>query len=389
VVGIQTSLRLNADVAKQRSEAVRIAQEAMETARDFSTIDAIGGYADISSVAAIDVLGYLTNTTFTLTQDVTTLNAPDLKELRVRVDWTDRNGQPQRVELNSIIGGTDPLVSRAIGAEPRGIPLRQPMGRHPGIPPQAKSIGVGELSAFKPPAPGGDVVWVFDNLTGVIVGVCTGVTTNQASLTAADIASCSDNVEGQPLSGVVRFSTDLVQPTAADAETPDSTALNLAIALQLTSTGHPTPSHECFAQAPTTSTLALSRTLVQYYCVIYSNSSGLWSGISTITPLGFSDLLPPDVPWTLASDAADVAADHFRVCRYTPATSDAQLIPNWQHPRDYTDVRALEPLADQNFLVIRAGDGTLPFTCPTDTPADPAAGDLINSNTLPHQPAPP
>ncbi len=36
IVGLQTTLRANSDVAKQRSEAVRIAEEAIETARAFS-----------------------------------------------------------------------------------------------------------------------------------------------------------------------------------------------------------------------------------------------------------------------------------------------------------------------------------------------------------------
>ncbi len=54
----------------------------------------------------------------------------------------------------------------------------------------------------------------------------------------------------------------------------------------------------------------------------------------------------------------------------------------------------LEQLTNQNFLVIRAGndlgDGSgTAFTCPTDVPADPATGDFVNSNTLPHQPPPP
>ncbi len=56
VVGVQSTLRLNADVAKQRSEAVRIAQEAMEAARGFGVIEAPAtdrrAYADIGDVRA-------------------------------------------------------------------------------------------------------------------------------------------------------------------------------------------------------------------------------------------------------------------------------------------------------------------------------------------------
>ena len=40
-----------------------------------------------------------------------------------------------------------------------------------------------------------------------------------------------------------------------------------------------------------------------------------------------------------------------------------------------------ENLVNQNFLVIAAIQN-----CPTDVAADPASGNYINSNTLPHQP---
>ena len=387
VVGIQSTLRLNADVAKQRSEAVRIAQDAMETARGFSVINAPGAdqtaYADIASSAATDVAGLTTNTTYRLTRTVVQHDFPPRKDVRIRVSWTDRNGDEQSIELNSIVGANDPLVALLLGARPNGIPLRQPLGRHEGIPSAAKSIG-GGLSAFKPPSPDGGVVWIFNELTGVIVGVCNTVVTGQAEITNADVSSCIDNASGQLLSGFVRFSTGDLQPTAANAENPASTALNLSIALALTSTGHPTPSHACYAAAPTSQTLAALSLQVPYYCVVFSNSNGVWSGRSSIVPQAFSDA--PESPWLIADDAADARLDRYRVCRYTPATSDAEAVPNRDHPRTYVDVRT--PLLNQNFLVIGAGNGTQPFTCPTDVPVDPAAGNLVNSNTLVHQPAP-
>jgi Tfp pilus assembly protein PilV len=405
VVGIQATLRLNADVAKQRSEAVRIAQEAMETARGFSTIATTAGrgaYADIGDVSNLVVRSGAddptkpTNTTFLLSRTVVAHTAPDRKEISVRVAWTDRAGTPQQVELLGVIGANDPAVSLALGARPNGIPERQPLGRHPAIPPQAVPVGEG-LSGFKPPGPSGDsnVVWVFNDLSAVIVGVCNTVTTGQADLTSADVTSCSNNANGLPLSGFVRFATEMIdtttglpsQPTASDAENPSGTALNLATALSLTSTGHASPDHACYTDAPLTA--LTTRTVVRYFCAVFFQPSTvpIWSGISTLIPLAF---LEPSgsVAWTIAANAADADLDHYRVCRYTPATSDAQTIPNRQHPRQYSNVTALDLLTDQNFLVIRAGNGTVPFTCPTDVAADPATGDFVNSNTLVHQPAP-
>jgi Tfp pilus assembly protein PilV len=395
VVAVQSTLRHNADIAKQRSEAVRIAQEAIEAARAFSVIDAPeagqASYDAVTTAAPQAVNGYTTNTTYTLTRSVVTTSNPPGKAIRVSVAWTDRNGDAQGVELDSFVAGIDPRVSMLLGARPNGIPARIPHGRHPAIPPQAIQIG-GDRSAFKPPMPDGGestVVWVFDNLTGVIVGVCTGVTTVQAALTAADVSSCSTNTNAQLLTGFVRFATDPappgtpVQPTASDAENPTSTARNLAIVLTLASTGHPVPDHACVAVAPTDA--ASGVTAVPYYCVIFTNPSGMWSGISEIAPLAFVEPIG-DTAWTIAASAADTDPSHFRVCRYTPATSDAQVVPNRDHPRSYSAVAF--PLINQNFLVIRAGDGSTAFTCPTDVPADPDSGDLVNSNTLVHQPAP-
>lgn len=113
-----------------------------------------------------------------------------------------------------------------------------------------------------------------------------------------------------------------------------------------------------------------------------------------LSPVAFPDSLtppdPPDRAWQLADDAADKRSSRYRVCRYTPAASDAQVIPNHLHPRTYVNVGASETLTNQNFLVIRAGDDvTTSFQCPIDAPADPASSDFVNSNTLLHQPPPP
>ena len=409
VVGLQTTLRQNSDIAKQRSEAVRIAEEAIEQWRAFSIMGATSGssvgYGDIQTpgtdtTIVPDALNKF-NTTFTLKRTVSAFpgvvpgsfpaTAAGLKSLRVEVSWVDRNGQTQSVTLDSIIAAADPALSGRLTMDSSGggaaLP---PQGRNAAIPVVAKDLGNGK-SGFKPPAPGGDVVWVFDNLTGVIVGVCNTITTGQASLTTALLSSCSNNANGLPLSGFVRFATGSTQPTAAEAENPPptSTALNLGVNLALTSTGHPSPDHVCYTDAPTSA--LTTQTVVAYHCAILFNAGAplRWSGMSTLLPLAF--ISPSGSPWDIALSATDGLASRYRVCRYTPAINDAQSIPNQLHPRQYSNVKAIEPLTNQNFLVIRAGndpgDGSgSAFSCPTDVPADPTNGDFINSNTLPHQP---
>jgi Tfp pilus assembly protein PilV len=388
IVGLQTTLRQNSDIAKQRSEAVRFAEEAIEQWRAYSTL---GAYDAITIGEDTDPPVSGMNATYTLKRTV----APGQgwKSIAVQVSWVDRAGQIQSVTLNSIIAAADPALSGILTMAPgSGLPVMPPLGRNPGIPAGATPMGGGR-SIFMP-SPGSGALWVFDDLTGVIVGVCNTVLTGQDQATEADTQNCVAGTTGfgLPLSGYVRFATGSMQPTHVDAEFPPSTALNLNVVLTLTSTGHPSPDHVCYTNAPTST--PTTRRSVRYYCAILFNANAVpvWSGISTLTPLAF--LSPStDVPWQLADDAADARASRYRVCRYTPATSDAELIPNQWHPRTYTNVTPTEQLTNQNFLVIRAGtdpgDGTgTAFTCPTDVPADPAAGDFVNSNTLPHQPPP-
>lgn len=398
-VGLQSSLRFNSDVAKQRSEAVRIAQQAIEEWRAYAVIETAAGrkaYDDMPAGALPPVAIAGDNASFTLqrsvvdagdTEDALLRGAmPRMKTLTVDVGWQDRNGETQVVRLSTTITASPPELAATLAVPGSGDPQRLPLGRHAAIPKLAKDLGHG-ISGYKPPGGGGaTTVVVFNNLTGIVVGLCNNVAVAQASLALADVANCSNNVNGLPLSGTVRFATALQQPTAADAENPAGTALNLALALDLTSLVHPIPSHLCFADAPASQ--ATASTAVPYFCIVFflPQAAPVWSGISTLRPLAFIE--DPEHPWTLAADANDASIAHYRVCRYTPAVNDAQVIPNPLHPRNYVNVGPSQRMTDQNFLVIRAGNGVEPFACPTDGPVDLSAGNFVNSNTLPHQPPP-
>ncbi|MBL8330159.1 MAG: hypothetical protein JNJ71_15050 [Rubrivivax sp.] len=395
VVGVQASLRLNSDVAKQRSEGVRIAQEAMERWRAFAQVDndpdgLVTTYADIASTAGAAVAGYTTNTEFTLQRTVTESADQAHKAIRVTVSWVDRNNTPQSVTLDSHVARIEPALTASVLSTPApGGPGSRPLGRHPGIPIQAKDMG-GGLSAFKPPAEGGGTTaWVFNNTTGMIQGICTvAASTSTALLSAVDIASCKDNALAHLLSGFVRFATSAAQPTAADAENPTGLARNLDIQLLITDSRTPT----CFDDAPATSAEAAARTAVRYYCAIPANATRTWEGYATVLPQAFSDA--PASAWAIPAKILPEGAtlDH-QLCRYTPAATDEQRVSNAQHPWVYRTEFAdpprnlqplpMPPLVNQNFLVILIAN-----TCPTDVPANPAAGDFVNSNTLVHKPLP-
>jgi Tfp pilus assembly protein PilV len=379
VVGVQATLRLNGDVAKQRSEATRIAQETMESSRAFAVVDTtpdLPAWADIASSGPTDVAGPATNTTFRVQSNVVTYADPPAKAVRVTVSWNDRAGQPQEVVLSSAIAAAAPALSGTLAVRPGTAsvaPVRRPLRRHPSIPAQAREMG--SLSVIVPPGQP-QMLLVFDNVSGAVTGICTfNYQTETNNITMTEVAAC-DRVSGQLVSGFVRFQRTTATPdlTAADVEDPIGPALNLQINLTLTSSGHPTGSF-CIDDTNESTLSAGTLRLATYFCVVYSNTAGLWSGITTIEPSLDSFVISNDESTGAGADS------RYRVCRYTPAANDAQTVLNADHPRNYTDVAG--NLTNQNFVVISSRNH-----CPTDVPANPTAGDFINTNTLQHQPAP-
>jgi Tfp pilus assembly protein PilV len=393
VVGVQSTLRLNGDIAKQRAEATRIAQESLEKSRAFAVIEAADKFDDDQLAWAEIVSGNETvagdsnrnvvNTTYRVERAVATYADPPSKAVKVTVTWNDRSGQEQFVTLSSAIAGAAPAMSGTLHVRPGTAaagPIRRPFKRHPTIPVQARDFGDGR-SAFVPPFRSW-LVLVFNNVTGLITGICDfGFENNNftnENITPSDVSSCDNNTLAQLLSGFVRFWRDSSGPdlTAANAEDPPGPALRLRMQLTLTSSGHPFGSF-CIDDANYDTTFSGLLPFATYFCVIKSNSNGQWSGSTIVEPQSthFSN---GDLLWQITDDTG---SDRYRVCRYTTAASDTQTVPNTAHPRNYVAVSG--NLTDQNFVVIPSVKH-----CPTDVAANPAAGDVVNSNTLQHQPVP-
>jgi Tfp pilus assembly protein PilV len=386
VVGIQGTMRLNADIAKQRSEATRIGQEMLETQRAFTVIDSTAGqraWSDIGTSAETEVTGLTTNTVYRVGRSVLTYANPPAKALAVTVRWDDRTGQPQQVVLSSAIAAAAPALSGTLGVRPGTAsvaPVRRPYRRHPSIPVQARDFG--GTSAWVPPFRP-SIALVFNNTTGLITGVCNfGLIDNSnETIAAADIQSCSNNTLAQLTTGYVRFNRTTTGPdlVAADVENPPGPALRFVMRVNLSSVGHPDVPF-CNDDADPYTTADGAMQYGTYYCVVHLNAAARWSGRIELEPLTtFNGSIP--LNWEISNSISGGGIERFRVCRYTPATSDAQTIPNQAHPRNYTDVSG--NLTNQNFVVVSSSK-----TCPADVPANPAAGDLVNSNTLQHQPAP-
>ena len=391
VVRVQTQLRLNSDVARQRSEAVRLAQEDLEKMRAFSSIAIRAGanaYAGLAAgTSSIDASsGQPSNTTYALTREVSDTDVPNAKSATVSVAWDDRNGTLQQVVLNSVISGSDPAYAGALKVAPRLQPVRGVLARSASIPTNTSDLGNGS-SAFKPLTTGTEA-WLFDNLSGAIRARCAGISPAlpSASLRAADLGTC-EPLRATLLSGVVRFS---------DAMPPDPGLANdvpAALAVTLALTGSATgATSSCTTEARKTvnySLAGLNRTeglpvsataasmgadswretgerYLAYHCAVTpAATSSTWSGRATLVPAG----------WTIGS-----GPDDRRVCRFAPDLDRSGAVDsNVEHPDTYTAVAA--SLTNQNFLVIKGSQA-----CPPRPPGPNTTGSLADLGTAQHQP---
>ena len=353
VIGMQATLRYNADVSKQRSEAVRLAQEEIERWRNFSvlattppTTPPTYAFEDIASVAAATVtLPASANASYTLTTTVAPAVAGDplLKNVSVTVNWLDRRAESstdlQAVTLTTVIAGIAPVLAGSLGIPGDQAATQRPRERHPAIPVGATNRGT--TSTFAPPG-GGSLVWHFRNDTGMIFKTCS--------------PACTD-INFWLLTGFIQFAGS-GEPTAAIAESPSGAAI-ATVGVRVFQT-------DPYVQTVICHTLP-SSTFVTYYCAV--EIIGTWSGRSELT----------GPSWATASTQA--SASRYRVCRYTSVQS--HTTPgnnNAEHPLNYAAVTS--SLTNQNFLVTLAGDGTLSYPCPGDGPEP-----LVNSTTFAHQPS--
>lgn len=218
---LQSRLRLNSDLAKQRSEAVRIAQEDLENFRAFSTFAVDGTITNNfaydtalagSATKTVLATGVVTKTNTTFSVNRTMSVAPraagitdaPVKNLAVTVTWADRNGVNQTVTLRTVISKSDPAVAASLALAPNGSPVRDLLGRDIQVPIPAKSLGDG-TSAIKPLS-GGTFAYVFSNDTGIVTKRCTvSATLVTNSLTLGDLSACT-NINAYLISGFVRTS---------------------------------------------------------------------------------------------------------------------------------------------------------------------------------------
>jgi prepilin-type N-terminal cleavage/methylation domain-containing protein len=266
IAGFQVTLSRNSEVSKQRSEAVRLGQLKLEELRSFQTVtsDGAGGAYDYVSdvVSGTDMIlptganAYATNTSFTRTwgltraDGVTAATGSDLEKwVNVLVTWQDRTGQSQEVRLRSVISRSDPIDLGTLFTGPGGQKARTPKNRNINIPYPAVDLAGGKTSAFRPPGAG--VTFVFDNVTGDVLGFCNQALAAGASvsLTGTVTGGCTAE-KAFLLSGYIHFlnsspsGLEAVQDRAVT--NPNNPTRDLTIGIDFLSASAIAP--KCFAQ---------------------------------------------------------------------------------------------------------------------------------------------
>ncbi|MDO9315560.1 MAG: hypothetical protein Q7T97_13555 [Burkholderiaceae bacterium] len=387
-------LQTDADLARQRTDAVRMAQQDIESVRSYASLGhpaQASSYERIeNSTSSVDRLnGQRLNTVFHLNRQVDNGSLVRMKSATVTVDWTARDGGARQVEVSSVIAGQNPALAGALTLAPSALTAPGGSARSTRIPLIAKNLGDGR-SAMKPVI-AGTTAFVFDNLSGQVTQRCTEVpgVISTEQLAGDHLTHCTE-ARGLLLSGTVRFSISIPPDPQAANDPP----LDLALSVSLPS-GVEAASPWCGAEAQKTVLYRaadgvhrvavplaagpasvgaaawsdLGERFVSYHCLVPATGSPpRWSGASTVIPLG----------WTIGATAAD-----RKVCRYAWDHDGSGAIDrNDEHPAVYSDVD--RTLTQQNFLVIR-GDQPCPDGAAARMDADASAAPSQVA-TIQHQP---
>jgi Tfp pilus assembly protein PilV len=414
LMGLQTNLRYNADVARQRAEASRIASQELEKAREFLSIEGNNNSWDSLTTRTVTdyrLPGDHQNTTYTLVRTVSAAaDGSDRKLINVKVSWLDRTAAAateteestpnQRVELQALVAGVDPLLGGQLAVRQVSPPSSQRNARHAAIPVTAKDLGDGR-SAFKPFNQGTNV-WVFNNSNATVSALCSNVTVDQSAIESTVLSNCQ-SISGRLVSGSVHF-TNAETPSTSHAAAPAGPGFRLLSATQpLTvdsttainfATNHQQPI--CVSDTLVThqeaTELAITQNTsykpVKYFClVVLADGSAGWGGRFELAPGRYTGDTVDD--WSTSGSGNNV----YKVCRY--AASNPDYVANVDHPQTYCRTsyvanstsctsKVTQSLTEQNYLLVKST-----ATCPADTRSiDVSTGVLATYNTRQHQPAP-
>jgi type IV pilus modification protein PilV len=258
IASFQYTLSRSSDVAKQRTEATRIAQKELDRLRSFAQRQGDGDATDDrytyiedlrSSASAQAVPGLNTNTTYNLEREVfiqtrdqnplPTLTAAfdqvlstgftasggtptgdKFRLFNVVVSWDDSAGQRQEVRLASTISDGDPSALGGLGVTRRVSTTLRPNNRKINAPFPTVNLAGGLSSAFAAPG-GNNVAFAFENLTGRVTQRCTSVPALTEGIDLVASGATCVTIDAYLLGGYVSFKITGGPATASNISNPD------------------------------------------------------------------------------------------------------------------------------------------------------------------------
>jgi type IV pilus modification protein PilV len=335
LAGMQVTLSRSSDVAKQRTEAVRLAQRRIDELRSFTSIAVSASHPISWDGMAGSTTTTTTNATYSIvTAFASTASAP-MRPVSVTVSWTDRANEVQSVMLSSVIAKGDPvdigLISNPL---PLNQPLKRPKNRNINIPIPALDLGGGQ-SATQFNA---NYAIVYSNVTAGVVYICDP---NQANATIAQInallgtAAC-DQVNGYIVAGYMsRESTSIPWPTGVDTSALSRNTAN-AKATTCMYTDAVDQNNASIVLDQNFNDFGYQNGYKYYLCVVPLNTPFLYGGT-----LRFSGL---------RKTANDV------LCRYQYTQAD--LDANEKNIQPYVNVN--KSIDEQNYRLTSSAAGTCP-----------------------------
>lgn len=172
LVALQVTLARSADVARQRGEATRMAQQRVEQLRSFAQLAELDAWPARTTDTPTETM---LSTSFARDTTLTTSGNGSHRVVRVAVAWSDRASEPQQVDLRTVIARVNPSQSGDVEfPPPGGQALRRPKNRNMNIPVPATELGGGRSSLpFNANGIMGSIV--FGNDSGNVVKQCSFV----------------------------------------------------------------------------------------------------------------------------------------------------------------------------------------------------------------------
>ena len=329
MAGMQAGLSRSADDAKQRTEAIRFAQEKIEFFRSFTGIDstvveqgAISATALNWNTLAGSTDSITTNAVYTRTWTIGGSASDSMRGLTVNVAWADRTGAAQAVSLSSVLSKSNPADSGFLGFPlPLNTNLKRPKDRNLDIPIPATSIAGTSKSHIQWEGSSGGFL-VFSNTSGDIVQKCTATPTEQSL--SSD--TCR-NFDGYLLTGYL---------TGSNGNGNNSiNPVNLVTGINFSETANVIGTPECaVANARDQNSGVIIADTKYYACLIVPTNHDSNTATARVWT-GRTDLSGTGTGWNTT-----------KTCRFT---SDVSTTVNNKHPARYEMVDS--SLDNQNFYI--------------------------------------